>query len=113
VFIDYVQRLDTSDPREKEWQVLSRIAKQFKSLAQQAKVVVVLVAQLTDEGKLANSRAMAREADAVLFLEPMSDDDKQTKLGTHVINIVKARHAPSNRKSAIWINHDTLAVSES
>ena len=65
--IDYIQLLTgKGDNREQE---ISSISKGIKSMAMELDIPVLALSQLTDDGKLRESRAIGHEADAVWKLE--------------------------------------------
>jgi len=68
VIVDYIQRFETTG-REERWQLLIEATKRLKSLAQETGTLVILLAQLTDEQKLAGSRGMKNDTDAFLILQ--------------------------------------------
>ncbi|MGB9879415.1 MAG: DnaB-like helicase C-terminal domain-containing protein, partial [Anaerolineae bacterium] len=109
VIVDYIQRLDADDASEDGWVALLRACKALKSLAQELKMLVVVVAQLADQDRLAGSRGMAREADVVLFLE--EEDDLQADW-THRLKIAKARHSASNVMIRIRMDRTSLRMTE-
>jgi replicative DNA helicase len=78
--IDYVGRmnLDTQEFRGlQDWQKLVRVSKISKELAMTLNVPIILLGQLTEEGKVEGARAIMNECDAVYFFEPVDakDDD--------------------------------------
>ena len=73
--VDYVGRLDTFDPQLKEHQVLKAVAKRLKTVAQELKLTVIMLAQLNDELKLAGAKAMRNEADLYAYLREMTPDE--------------------------------------
>jgi replicative DNA helicase len=72
-FVDYVGRMDTQDKKLQEWQVLVRIAKKLKTLAQQLGMVIFMVAQQTKEGYLQGAKAMENEATVFMVLDRPKD----------------------------------------
>lgn len=68
-FVDYVGRMDTQDKKLQEWQVLVRIAKKLKTLAQQLEMTIFMVAQQTKEGYLQGAKAMENEATVFMILD--------------------------------------------
>lgn len=74
-FVDYVGRMDTQDKKLQEWQVLIQIAKKLKTLAQQLKMTIFMIAQQTDEGYLQGSKAMKNEATVFMILDRPKEVD--------------------------------------
>lgn len=103
-FIDYVQRLEDRDPSEERWESLLLAAKKFKSAAEDFRMLLFMVAQLTEQQSLAGSKGMAREADAVVTLEELEDGSG----ATHQLEIVKARHAMSGFKLRLSLDKTSL-----
>ena len=67
VVVDYIQLLESTRRQgESREQELSRISKQLKQLAKKMKCPVITPAQLNDDGKLRESRAIGQDADVVL-----------------------------------------------
>lgn len=75
VVLDYVGRMDKLDKDLKEWQVLENIVKTLKTLAQELQIAVVILAQLNDDQKLQAAKRMRNEADIMVKLFPMSEED--------------------------------------
>lgn len=67
IVVDYIQLLESTRRQgESREQELSRISKQLKQLAKKMKCPVITPAQLNDDGKLRESRAIGQDADVVL-----------------------------------------------
>lgn len=101
--VDYVGRLDMhsgADGRSevREYQVLEGISKQLKGLAQDIGCAVYLLVQRTEDGHLAGSRRMRNDADAVLEILPIPEDNRRNAPAeaTHWIAVTKARSAPGD-----------------
>lgn len=76
IILDYVGRMDKSDPRLAEWQVLYSIAKTQKQLAQNLDVACMMLVQLNEDGSLQGAKQMKNECDLMLKLLPMCEDLK-------------------------------------
>lgn len=74
VIVDYIGRMDTQDGKLREDQVLLNAAKRLKTLAQQTKTVMFMVAQVRADGRLQSATYMENEADLHLRLEPLSEE---------------------------------------
>jgi replicative DNA helicase len=72
--IDYVGRMDTSDPRHDEWQVLYQIVKSQKLLAQNLEIACMVLVQLNADGSLQGAKRMKNESDLMLKLLPLCED---------------------------------------
>jgi replicative DNA helicase len=75
VVLDYIGRMDTSKDT-KEWEALSQICKVLKTIAQELEIAVIVLAQLTEDGALQAAKRMRNEADILIKLLPMSEDEK-------------------------------------
>jgi replicative DNA helicase len=89
VIVDYIGRMDTMDGKLREDQVLLNAAKRLKTLAQQTKTVMFMVAQVRGDGKLQSATYMENEADLHLRLEPLPES---------VITTMQAQLLPWNYK---------------
>jgi Replicative DNA helicase len=125
-FVDYVGRMDTQSEKLQEWQVLVRIAKRLKTLAQQLDMAIFMVAQQTEEGHLQGSKAMKNEATVFIVLDRPKevdanlDESKRTakKLGRYrekgadgALVIQKNRVGPEGR-ILIKFHEDQLRFEE-
>ncbi|WP_010278866.1 replicative DNA helicase [Paenibacillus senegalensis] len=113
--IDYVGRMELDNSKGKqEWQILRDIAKECKRLAQQLDTCVILVAQLNEEGKLQGARAMANEADGVLFLEPLTREEVNNAPygATHKLEPYKARRGSKDKHLWISFNKAKMYITE-
>jgi replicative DNA helicase len=75
VVVDYVGRMNKLDKELKEWQVLENICKTLKTLAQELKIAVMVLAQLNDDQKLQAAKRMENESDIFIKLLPMTPED--------------------------------------
>ncbi|MED0676963.1 DnaB-like helicase C-terminal domain-containing protein [Aneurinibacillus thermoaerophilus] len=74
--IDYLGRMELENSQGlQEWQMLYEITKQCKTLAVQLDIPVILLSQLTEEGKIEGARKIKNECDGVLFFEKVTDSD--------------------------------------
>jgi replicative DNA helicase len=113
--IDYIGRMELENSKGKqEWQVLRDIAKECKRLAQELNAAVMLISQLTEEGKLQGAKAIANEADGVLYLEPLEKDEinEAPRGATHKITSAKARRGVKGKKLWISFNKDKMYMTE-
>jgi len=104
LIVDYIQRLE-SNGKEERWQLLIEATKRLKSLAQETGTLVILLAQLTDEQRLAGSRGMKNDADAFLILQE-SEEGPQT----HVLRVEKSRHTPSGTEINVALDKRSLRM---
>lgn len=76
LIIDYVGRMDTSNPKYDEWQVLYNIVKSQKLLAQNLEIACIVLVQLNPDGTLQGAKRMKNECDLMLKLLPLCEDLK-------------------------------------
>lgn len=108
LIVDWVQRLEQRDPRREPWQLMIDAAKMLKSLAQELSVLTIAVAQLTEDHRLALSRGMSREADGEVHLYQLDGQGE----ASHVLEVIKARHAPTGTRIPLIMNRATLEFFE-
>lgn len=107
--VDYIQRVD-SDRRFEIWEALVDAAKRLKNLAQELRIAVFMLAQLTEEQKLAGAKGMANEADAMLLLERAEDSDAPE--ATHRLFLYKSRHTADGVELFMRLDRKTLRMFE-
>lgn len=74
--VDYIGRMDmTNAPSKEDWQILKSAAQKLKTLAQDLGIIVVMIAQLNERGKLAQSSYMSHEADLWINLTRIEEDN--------------------------------------
>lgn len=76
LIIDYVGRMDTSNPKQEEWQVLYQIVKSQKLLAQNLEIACMVLVQLNPDGTLQGAKRMKNECDLMLKMLPLCEDLK-------------------------------------
>lgn len=101
--IDYIGRLELEAEKNlREDQVLARIARESKKLAQELQCAVILLAQLNEDGKIEGARRIKNDADAVFFLEPCKVDEDRPKGANYKLTKYKVRRGDNG--GVIWIN---------
>lgn len=114
--IDYVGRMEMDSDMKKglqEWQVMSRIAKEAKKLAQQLQCAVILLAQLTEEGTLEGARKMINDTDAAFFLERLDEEDREKYPdATHRLRKRKVRRGSTERDILLRFNKPIQRIEE-
>lgn len=113
--IDYVGRMELENSKGKqEWQVLKEIAKQSKRLAQELDACVILIGQLNEEGKIQGAKAMANEADAVFFLEPLDEEEKKEApySASHKLKPFKVRRGSKGERIWLSFNKPKMYITE-
>lgn len=113
--IDYIGRMELDNNKGKqEWQILRDVAKECKRLAQELDTGVLLISQLTEEGKLQGAKAIANECDGVLYLEALNSEEwaDAPKGATHKLKTEKARRGKKGTKMWISFNKDKMHMTE-
>lgn len=75
MIVDYVGRMEKSDPKLAEWQILEQIVKTQKILAQNLNMVVMCLVQLNPDGSLQGAKRMKNECDLMLKLSPIPREE--------------------------------------
>jgi replicative DNA helicase len=75
IVIDYIQIISFDKIESREGQI-SEITRQLKILAQKNKVVVMTASQLSDEGKLRESRAIGHHSNQVVYIEHIKEKSR-------------------------------------
>lgn len=78
LIVDYVGRMEKTDPRLAEWQVLEQIVKSMKLLAQNLEIAVLILVQLNPDNTLQGAKRMKNECDLMLKLIPVDEDEDYT-----------------------------------
>lgn len=100
VIVDYIGRVDMENASKDDWQVMTGAARKLKTIAQQEQLVVIMIAQLNTNGKLAQASYMSHEADLWLSIrEPNEDELKSEQLPwwNRFLEIKKARNARTGK----------------
>jgi replicative DNA helicase len=77
LIVDYIGRMETNDPKLKEYQVMRDIAKKLKTLAQRLNITVIMLAQLNQDEKLEGAKAIKNEADLFMYLQEMNESNRK------------------------------------
>jgi replicative DNA helicase len=98
VVIDYIGRMETLDPKLQEHQVLVAAAKRIKTIAQELGITAIMLAQVTEEEKLAGAKAMKNECDLYGYLRPLTDKESQQLPGfNYCLDVDKNRSGPTKK----------------
>ena len=92
VVVDYIGIITPEDERQPREQQVALMSRGFRVLAKEAKLPIILLSQINDEGKLRESRAVGHEANNVIVIE--ADPATPEKV---TLNIVKGRKIPKGR----------------
>lgn len=103
--VDYLQLVDGGRGRREEnrEQEVARVSKAFKSMAMELDATVLALSQLTDEGKLRESRAIGHDADLVAKLRRLEDKEHHPDAESYVLELEKQREGPSGKDAAVYL----------
>lgn len=87
VVVDYIQFINTGATKDNREQQVAGISHELRTLAREAKVPVVVLSQLNEDGKLRESRVIAHNANIVMLVEVEGDD--------MVLKVIKGRSVPT------------------
>ncbi len=73
--VDYIGRVDMENAGKEDWQMMTMAARKLKTLAQKENIIILMVAQLSANGRLAQASYMAHEADLWFNLRKPTDDE--------------------------------------
>jgi len=110
--VDYIGRMDTLDPKMAEHQVLQNAAKRLKTLAQQLKITVIMLAQITEEGNLAGAKAMRNECDLFAHLRPMNDKELRECGGYNYALVIESNRSGPQAKIPLNYYGNILTFSD-
>lgn len=101
IVVDYLQLMESSNPRENTVQQISEISRSLKSLARELNVPVLALSQLSRAvetrggmpklSDLRDSGSIEQDADVVLFIS-REDKNKPDTEKTNIANIIIAKH---------------------
>ena len=96
--VDYIQKLNGRPGRREEnrQQEVADVASGLKDMAKELGVPVLTASQLSDDGRLRESRAIGQEADVVALLKHDEQADENGAVGVWV-DIEKQRNGPTGR----------------
>lgn len=111
--IDYIGRMEVLEKGLREDQVLAMVAKESKKLAQELNCAVILLAQLTEDGKIEGARRIKNDADAVYFIERVEKDDKSAPgMATHRMVKYKVRRGSTDGYIYLNFNKPKMYITE-
>ena len=112
--VDYIGRMDmTNAPSKEDWQILKSAAQKLKTLAQDLGIIVVMIAQLNERGKLAQSSYMSHEADLWINLTRIEEDNLNKFYPFNMLlQLKKARNASTNKPLFFFFDGDTLSFTD-
>lgn len=88
VMIDYIQLAGSAPSKDNRERQVAAMSRMFKVAAMESKVLVYVLSQLNDEGKLRESRAIEQDADGVVYVV--------AKDGHHYLWVSKNRRGPKH-----------------
>lgn len=115
VVVDYIGRMDTLNNKDaKEWQLLLNGARMLKTLAQELKIVVVMVAQLAESGgRLAQGSYMKFESDLWINIVRIDEDElHKTAPWNCYLEFRKARNSATGYKLMMNFFGDLLTFTD-
>jgi len=95
VIVDYAQIVSPENQQEPREQQVAKIARELRALAKEARLPVVVLSQLNDEGKLRESRVLAHEAHIVGQVQP-------TDTGGLQLRLYKGRRVPKKTYDLVF-----------
>lgn len=115
VILDYIGRMDTSDPKIPEWKVLYNVVKSMKQLAQNLEVAILVLVQLTFEGFVQGSKQIKNECDLMLELKPLGPEELEDLKPTYeTVNyklvVVKNRDGKAGDSIPLHFNKETQQI---
>ncbi len=114
VIIDYLQLIESEDPKMPREQQISSITRRLKFLAKELHIPVIALAQLNRgleqrEDKrpklsdLRESGAIEQDADIVMFLHRPEAYDPEDRPGEADLIVAKNRHGPIGTVELVWL----------
>lgn len=104
LILDYVGRMEKTDGRLQEWQVLEQIVKSMKIMAQNLNIACLVLVQLNDDGSLQGAKRMKNECDLMLKLFPVEKEQAEKIREYH-----KTRYEPFDYRLHIDKSRDSVA----
>ena len=115
LFVDYIQRIEGSDRREKKHERVGEVVRELKNLARDLDIPIVALCQVSraveqrldkrpSMGDMADSSEIEKEADQILTLyrDEVYNDDSPDK-GIAEIGVEKNRHGPIGFVKCAWL----------
>jgi KaiC/GvpD/RAD55 family RecA-like ATPase len=88
VIVDYIQFVAPGQSRDSREQQVAQVSHGLRALSREAKVPMVILSQLNEEGKLRESRVIAHNANIVMLVEMGEAESSMT------VKVVKGRGVP-------------------
>lgn len=114
LYVDYIQRIKSSDPKVKRHEQVGEVVRSLKELARELNIPVLALAQVSRDvekradkrpnmGDMSDSSEIEKEADQVmtLYRDEAYNEQSQDK-GIMEISIEKNRHGPTGTVRAYW-----------
>ena len=96
-----------------DWQILKSAAQKLKTLAQDLGIVVIMLAQVNESGRLAQASYMAHEADLWLNIDtPDEEGQKQIHPYNCLLKINKARNADKRKPIGLYFDGDKMRFTD-
>jgi len=115
LFVDYIQRIEGTDRREKKYERVGEVTRTLKNLARDLDIPVIALCQVgrhvdkekdkrPNMGDMSDSSEIEKEADQILTLyrDEVYNPDSEEK-GIAEINVEKNRHGPTGFVKCAWL----------
>lgn len=115
LFVDYIQRIEGTDRREKKYERVGEVTRTLKNLARDLDIPVIALCQVgrhvdkekdkrPSMGDMSDSSEIEKEADQILTLyrDEVYNPDSEEK-GIAEINVEKNRHGPTGFVKCAWL----------
>ncbi len=121
IIVDYVGRMETTDPRLQEYQVLYNIIKTQKQLAQNLECAVMCLVQLNPDGTIQGAKKMENESDLMLKLIPVPPETVEEiakekgivyENWNYDLEIVKNRDGISGNRIPLWFDMSVQKITQ-
>jgi replicative DNA helicase len=96
--IDYLQLMEGGHPGQKENERFDTISRMFVQARNKYNLTFIVIYQLNDEGKAFGTRSVYKDADLILQVVPMYDNDDEIIPGKLYIEVLPSRQAEGNAK---------------
>ena len=115
LYVDYIQKIQGSNPRDNKTQQVTEVVSQLKNLARELDIPVIALAQVKREvdsrpdkrpnmGDMSDASEIEKEADEImtLYRDEVYNEDSPEK-GIAEISVCKNRHGPIGVVKAQWL----------
>ncbi|WP_418626915.1 DnaB-like helicase C-terminal domain-containing protein [Anaerosinus sp.] len=115
--IDYIGRMDLMNSDKDDWKVLKSTAQRLKTLALDLKLIILMVVQLNNSGKIAQASYIEHELDTHLSIKKFDDEElkqlERNKLPWNIgLEVKKARNARTGQLLKMYFNGDKMTFTD-